>query len=88
MLFSVPISVSGAVFEPGEPREVLIMPAINVRHSGGDYQFYAVAPDGQRFLVPQYVSTGAGTAGQLGPDLLSGLTVAVNWTASIRRATR
>jgi len=82
-IFSASVTASGTTFEPGKPQQVLIVPALNVAHSGGDYHTYDVSPDGQRFLIAQYVpSTGTAT-GQLGPDLLSGLTVAVNWTASV-----
>ena len=84
-LFSAPVTASGTTFEPGKPQQVLIFPVLNVSHSGGDYHPYAVSPDGERFLIPQFAVTtdaGGGSA-QLGPDQLSGLTVAVNWTASL-----
>jgi hypothetical protein len=41
--------------------------------------------DGERFLVPQFVATADAAGGQLGPDQLSALTVAVNWTASVSK---
>jgi Tol biopolymer transport system component/tRNA A-37 threonylcarbamoyl transferase component Bud32 len=82
-LMSAAVAVSGSVFEPGKPQQVLIVPTINVGHSGGDYYSYAVAPDGQRFLIPQYVASGGGAIGQLGADVLSGLSVAMNWTSSL-----
>jgi len=85
-LFSASINTSGATLEPGAPQQVLAFPTLNLAHSGGDYISYAVSPDGQRFLVPQYVpSGGLGAAGQLGPDLLSGLTVALNWAESLKK---
>jgi Tol biopolymer transport system component len=84
-LFSASITVAGGVFEPGEPRQVLSFVALNIVHTGGDYHPYAVSPDGERFLVPQYVQSTGGAGGQLGADLLSGLTVAVNWVSSIER---
>jgi Tol biopolymer transport system component len=86
-LFSSAVTVTGGVFEPGKPQQVLVFPAINVAHSGGDYFAYAIAPDGQRFLIPQAVPStgGSGAAGQLGADVLSGLTVAMNWTSAIAR---
>ncbi|HET9384097.1 MAG TPA: protein kinase [Gemmatimonadales bacterium] len=84
-LFSATVSAAGGVFEPGEPRQILGFPALNLAHTGGDYHNYAVSPDGERFLVPQYVQSAGGAGGQLGADLLSGLTVAVNWASSIER---
>jgi hypothetical protein len=82
-MFAASVTASGTTFEPGKPQQVLIVPTLNMAHSGGDYHTYDVSPDGQRFLIAQYVvSTGTAT-GQLGPDLLSGLTVAVNWTTSV-----
>ncbi len=83
-IFSAPVNANGATFEPGSPREVVTTTALNVAHSGGDYQFYAVSPDGQRLLYPQYVAPTAAT-GQLGPDLPSGLTVALHWTSALKK---
>jgi eukaryotic-like serine/threonine-protein kinase len=85
-LFSATVTVSGGVLEPGKPQQALIFPTINIAHSGGDYFSYAVSPDGQRFLIPQFVpSASGGATGQLGADVLSGLTVAMNWTSAIAR---
>jgi Tol biopolymer transport system component len=84
-LFSVQVNSNGGIFEPGSPREVLIFPALNVSHTGGDYHPYAVSPDGQRFLVPQYVVPSAAGTGPIGPDTPSGLTVALNWAAALRK---
>ena len=78
-LSAIAVDVVGGVFQHDPPQQLLIFPAINVAHTGGEYHNYGVSPDGARFLVPQYVpSTGAG-AGELGADLLSGLTIVVNW---------
>ena len=59
--------------------EILSSEFANVPHSGGDYHPYAVAPDGQRIRVRQFVPPTTATAGQIGPDTYSGLTVAINW---------
>jgi hypothetical protein len=84
-LFSVEVNTNGGIFEPGSPREVVIFPALNVPHSGGDYHPYAVSPDGQRFLVLQFVNPTIGVTGQIGPDTYSGLTVAINWAAALKK---
>jgi dipeptidyl aminopeptidase/acylaminoacyl peptidase len=83
--YSVDITTSAGIFEPGSPREFLIFAALNVPHSGGDYNPYAVSSDGQRFLVLQYVVPTAAVQDQIGPDTYSGLTVALNWTSSLKR---
>jgi hypothetical protein len=84
-MFSVEVNTNVGIFEPGSPREAVIFPALNVPHSGGDYHAYAVSPDGQRFLVLQFVIPTAGVAAQIGPDTYSGLTVAMNWAAALKR---
>jgi eukaryotic-like serine/threonine-protein kinase len=84
-MFSVQVNTTGGIFEPDSPREVVIFPALNVLHSGGDYHPYAVSPDGQRFLILQFVTPTAGAGGQIGPDTYSGLTVAMNWAAALKR---
>jgi len=84
-MFSVEVNINGGIFEPGSPREVVIFPALNVPHSGGDYYPYAVSPDGQRFLVLQFVNPTIGVTGQIGPDTYSGLTVAINWAAALKK---
>jgi len=86
-LFSAPVNANGSSLEPGSPREVLQFVAQNLPHSGGAYQTYAVSPDGQRFLVPQYVPSVAASTGttQISPDTFSGLTIAINWAASLKK---
>jgi len=84
-LFSVQVNTSSGIFEPGSPREVVIFAALNVPHSGGDYNAYAVSPDGQRFLVLQFVVPTTAVTGQIGPDTYSGLTVALNWAHALRK---
>jgi Tol biopolymer transport system component len=86
ILLSAPINTNGPSLEPGSPGEVLRFISLNVPHSGGIYQNYAVSPDGQRFLVPQISTpTAAGGSGQIGPDTFAGLTIAVNWAASLKK---
>lgn len=84
-MFSVPVEVNGGVFEPGSPREVMIFPALNVPHSGGDYHTYAVSPDGQRFLILQFVLPASTVGGPIGPDTPSGLTIALNWADRLKK---
>ena len=84
-VYRVPVDTASGVFEPGSPREVLVFPALNIPHTGGDYSTYAVSDDGERFLALQYVLPAASAAGQIGPDTYSGLTVALNWTAGLKK---
>ena len=85
-LYSAPINVTNGVLEPGSPRENIIFPALNIPHSGGLYHCYAVSPDGERFLIPQWVPSTVTTSGsQIGPDTTSGLTVAINWAKGLKK---
>ena len=85
-LRSATIAVSGGVLQPGSPVDVLVFPAINLPHSGGRYFPYAVSPDGQQFLVPQYAPpASAATTSQASIDTYSGLTIALNWAAGLKR---
>jgi eukaryotic-like serine/threonine-protein kinase len=85
-LFSASVKANGPSLEADSPAPILIFPAINLAHSGGLYHNYAVSPDGQRLLVPQYApSTTGGATAQIGPDTFSGLTIAMNWAAGLKR---
>ena len=84
-LFSALVNANGGIFEPGSPREVVVFPVLNVPHSAGDYHTYAVSPDGQRFLIQQFVAPTTAATGQIGPDTTSGLTVALNWAAALKK---
>jgi hypothetical protein len=84
-MFSVQVNTSGGIFEYDSPRDVVVFPAVNVPHSAGDYHPYAVSPDGQRFLVLQFVIPTTVVTGQIGPDTYSGLTVAINWAEALRK---
>jgi Tol biopolymer transport system component len=85
-LVSVSIKANGASLEHSSPADVVIFTLLNLAHSGGPYQMYAVSPDGQRFLTAQYSApaSGGGTS-QIGPDTFSGLTIALNWAASLKK---
>jgi eukaryotic-like serine/threonine-protein kinase len=82
-LYSVQVTTSGGIFQPDPPRDLLVFPAVNTAHNGGHYHPYAVAPDGQRFLILQFVIPTAVTTGQLGPEMYSALTVAMNWAEGL-----
>jgi Tol biopolymer transport system component len=84
-LFAAPVRVSGTTLEPGPPAAVMNFRAMKLQHAGGDYSTYAVSPDGQRFLILQWVPPAAGAAGQVGPDVPSGLTIVMQWTAGLKK---
>jgi Tol biopolymer transport system component len=85
LLRSATITVNGGVLEPRSPVDVLIFPAINLPHSGGRYFPYAVSPDGQQFLLPQFVPPAAAATSQASIDTYSGLTIALNWAAGVKK---
>jgi Tol biopolymer transport system component/tRNA A-37 threonylcarbamoyl transferase component Bud32 len=88
ILFSAPVNANGASLEPGSPAQLFVFPGLNMPHSGGLYHNFAVSPDGQRFLVPQFSppTSGVGSStAQVGPDTFAGLTVAMNWAAGLKR---
>ena len=85
-IFSVALKISGDAIEAASPQEVVRVMAIRLPHNGGDYHTYGVSPDGQRLLVMQRILTADTGAGQLGTELPTpGLTVAMNWTAALKR---
>jgi hypothetical protein len=45
----------------------------------------AVSPDGERFLIVQWVQPVSAAAGLIGPDTFSGLTVALHWTQNLKQ---
>jgi eukaryotic-like serine/threonine-protein kinase len=85
ILFSVPVSVKGDALEPEAPRSLIIFPALNMPHNGGEYSTYALSPDGQRILIMQFVSPAVAATGQIGPDTYSGLTIALNWESALKK---
>jgi Tol biopolymer transport system component len=84
-LFAVTIESRGLQLEPGSPLDVINFPTLNHPHSGGDFHTYAVSADGSRFLYPQYAPSAAAVDTGIGPDLPSGLTVAIGWTHSLAK---
>jgi Tol biopolymer transport system component len=85
-IFSVAVKTTGGAIEAASPQEVVRVMAIRLSHPGSDYHTYDVSPDGQRFLVMQRVLTADAATGQQGPELPTpGLTVAMNWTAALKR---
>jgi len=87
LLYSVGVKANGAALEKeGLPRQVVIFPAMNLPHSGGSYNPYAVSPDGESFLIPQFVPTGGTSVNsQIGPDTFSGLTVSLHWASGLQK---
>ena len=84
-LYVAAINTASGIFEPGPARELVGFPALNHPHSGGHYHPYAVAPDGERFLIVQWVPPPGSLSGQIGPDTYSGLTVAMNWVQGLKK---
>jgi Tol biopolymer transport system component len=83
-ILSAQISASGATLEPGSPREVLRVTALNIPHNGGDYQTWDVSADGERFLYLQFVNNAVGTAGAVGPDPEMNLSFALHWASGLK----
>jgi Tol biopolymer transport system component len=87
-LLSADVNVSGAVFEPGSPKEIVRTYGVNIPHNGGDYQTYAVSADGKQILMVQLVLSatgGPGGGGAAGPDVPLSITVAMNWAPGLKR---
>jgi len=86
-LLSAAISANGAAFEPESPKEIVRIIAVNVPHSGGDYQTYAVSADGQRILMVQFAGFGStpAAAAATSPDPPLSITVARNWSSSLKK---
>jgi Tol biopolymer transport system component len=84
-ILASPVNTSGAAFEYGEPKPVVQTVGLNLPHTSGDYQMYDVSPDGQRFLIVQFVNTlvNAATAGAAGPDPEFGLIAVLNWAKGL-----
>jgi dipeptidyl aminopeptidase/acylaminoacyl peptidase len=80
-----PFTVTAGAFEHIDPKPVVQTVGINLAHTGGDYHMYAVAPDGQRLLVVQFVNAliNLSSTGTTGPDPEFGLIVALNWAAAL-----
>jgi hypothetical protein len=78
-LMAVPIQTDGSTFRAGIPKVLFDthLPA-GTRHPGGPANSFAVAPDGQRFLLPM----AAGNAREPAP---STITVVLNWPALLKK---
>jgi len=78
-LMAVPIQTDGSTFRAGLPKALFEtqLPA-GMRHPGGPANSFAVAPDGQRFLLPR----AAGSAREPAP---STITVVLNWPALLKK---
>ena len=83
-MFSVAWQARGAAFTHEAPRMFLRINALNYPHDGGDYHTYAVSPDGQRFLIFQYLLTGS-TTPPSDADPAAGVTVLMHWTQTVRQ---
>ena len=79
------LSAAVAGLVAGTPKEVIRMAAINLPHSGGDYQTYAVSADGQRILGLEYVNSTATASGTNGPEPDDNFTVAMHWAAGMKK---
>jgi hypothetical protein len=88
-VFSVAVTSSGGEFVPGTPKEIVRNLADNLPHTGGDYQTYAVSPDGQRILSIQVAggggSGGRAEAGTISADPGGEFIVARNWAQGLKR---
>jgi hypothetical protein len=80
-LMAVAVRRERDTFVPGTPRELFRTGIVSPPHSTTIpmYHSYAVAPDGQRFLLPRPVSMLRST------QAVTPLTVVVNWTALLDR---
>jgi Tol biopolymer transport system component len=89
-ILSAPFTVTDGAFENSDPKPLVETGAMNLAHSSGDYHMYAVAPDGQSFLVLQFVNrlVNLASVGAIGPDPDFGLIVALNWTSALENGTR
>jgi hypothetical protein len=76
---AVPIQTDGSTFRAGLPKALFEtqLPA-GMRHAGGPANSFAVATDGQRFLLPR----AAGSAREPAP---STITVVLNWPALLKK---
>jgi hypothetical protein len=86
--YAVQLTFKGPDIEENPPRQLTGFPVLNLPHSGGSYHTYAVDPKGGRVLIMQFaqVASAATTpTTQIGPDTPSGLTIALNWLAGLKK---
>ena len=85
-VYEVSIKATGTSIEAGTPKEVVRMLALRYGHGGIDYHTYAMSQDGKQFLAYQRVVTAAVATAQILPEVpISGLTVAKNWTRTVKK---
>ena len=85
-IYAASIDVKGDTLENGSPHDLMGFTIIDLPHNGLSYWPYAVSPDGQRFLVTQFVPPAtAAAASQIGPDTFSGVTIAINWASALKK---
>jgi Tol biopolymer transport system component len=77
-LMAVEVNTAGIAFESGTPKALFDTGYINLPSGGGNYHTFAVARDGQRFLIPRPVST-------VPEDASSPIVVVLNWAAGRAR---
>jgi Tol biopolymer transport system component len=79
-MLSSAVNGSGPAFEAVDPKEIIRTALLNLPHSGGDYHSYSVSPDGERFLIVQYVAQlPTSTTTLAGADPFFGLVAVRNW---------
>jgi hypothetical protein len=77
---SVPIQTSGSTFRAGIPKALFdTQLSAGLRHAGGPANVFAVAPDGQRFLMLKPV------AGSAREPAASTITVVLSWPALLKK---
>lgn len=78
-LMAVSIQTDGSTFRAGIPKVLFDTHlSAGTRHPGGPANSFAVAPDGQRFLLPM-------TAGSAREPAPSTITVVLNWPALLKK---
>jgi hypothetical protein len=77
-MISVKVNPAGPTFEYGDSTELFDSGYVKLGHVGLNYNSYAVSPDGQRFLIPGSVTTGAAAAS-------APITVVLNWAAGLKK---
>src|SRR5215471_7949396 len=76
-MMAVDVKAVGAAFEAGTPRALFDSGYVNLSAGGSSYHTYAVSRDGQRFLIPRPLSSGA--------DFLSSpIVVVTNWAEGMK----
>jgi serine/threonine-protein kinase len=76
-LMSVEVKSGDSTFAYGTAREVFDTQYVNYGH-GLNYHTFAVAPDGQRFLIPRTVESQSDTSS-------NSMIVVLNWTSLLKK---